>query len=300
MVASQLALIVVLTLAGSSFSLAAPLESSVAAVTQAWIPPPAPVHPEGNAAGPPEIRLAVAGDVGTGGSSEWATAGLMAVADEAADFDALVLLGDNVYPHGDPGRLQKTVFDPFASVLDGHTGLIGVLGNHDVENNNAKGQLAALGMAGRWYSVTIGNTLIVVLDSTLPDSKSQAAFVKEALAGSNATWKIVALHHPPYSAGAHGSNLRTREAFAGVFADYGVDLVLAGHDHDYQRSHPIDGVVYVVSGGAARLRPVGTAAFTAFSASTLHFVTVDIWGDLLVMTAHSASGVVDRVVLQAS
>ena len=84
-----------------------------------------------------------------------------------------------------------------------------------------------------------------------------------------------------------------------MFIEHGVDLVLSGHDHDYQRSVPINGVTYVVSGGAARLRATGQAEFTAFSASALHFVTLDVWSDRLVVTAFSRAGILDRVVLSA-
>jgi hypothetical protein len=51
-----------------------------------------------------------------------------------------------------------------------------------------------------------------------------------------------------------------------------VQLVLAGHDHDYQRSEPIGAVTYVVSGGAAKLRPANRAEFTEVAWSTHHFV----------------------------
>ena len=86
------------------------------------------------------------------------------------------------------------------------------------------------------------------------------------------------MHHPPYSAGLHGSESDVREAWSGLFAQYGVDLALAGHDHDYQRSVPIDGVLYVVTGGGSKTRPTGRDDFTEFSASTLHYLDLQITG----------------------
>ena len=72
-------------------------------------------------------------------------------------------------------------------------------------------------------------------------------------------WTIVVLHHPPYSAGYQGSNDRRRATPSRrSFERYGVQLVLSGHDHDYQRSTPINGVTYVVS-GAARPTPAAPA-----------------------------------------
>lgn len=65
----------------------------------------------------PAVRLAAVGDVGTGDREEHETAQTMASL-PGPPYDALVLLGDNVYPSGDPSRLDATVFGPFADVLD--------------------------------------------------------------------------------------------------------------------------------------------------------------------------------------
>ena len=96
---------------------------------------------------------------------------------------------------------------------------------------------------------------------------------------------VVALHHPPFSAGYQGSDRATRRAFASTFARGGVDLVLSAHDHDYQRSHPIDGVTYIVSGGTARARFTAARAFTAASYRVRHFVEVAVFADRLVVRA---------------
>ena len=76
-----------------------------------------------------------------------------------------------------------------------------------------------------------------------------------------------------------------RDAFAPLFERYGVQLVLSGHDHDYQRSEPINGVTYVVSGAAAGTRRTGEADFTAVSFSWHHFVDIDVFADRLVLRA---------------
>lgn len=64
-------------------------------------------------------------------------------------FDALLLLGDNVYPAGDPAQLDAAVFDPFSATLDAGAQLLPVLGNHDVQDNNGDDQARALGMPAR-------------------------------------------------------------------------------------------------------------------------------------------------------
>ena len=249
------------------------------------------------AAAQPVVRFAVLGDVGTGDATLQATAGLVAEIGASDPFDGLILLGDNVYPNGAPDRLGATVFDPFDPVLRGGARLLPVLGNHDVRDGNGPGQVARLGMPGRWYATDVGGVLFVGLDSTRPEDPGQLRWLEETLAASDADWTVVAMHHPAFSAGFHGSDDDVREAFSSTFERYGVDLVLAGHDHDYQRSVPIGGVTYVVSGAAAKTRPTDTASFTAASASTRHFVELGMWSDRLEVKAISQEGVFDTVVI---
>lgn len=229
---------------------------------------------------PPEVRIAVAGDIGDSGSRLDSTGAAMARIEANDEFDVLLLLGDNVYPSGDPAELPNTVFEPFADVLDGGTDLLAILGNHDESNGDA--QLEALGMPGHWWAEERGDVLLVGLDSNQIDDAEQLAFLEETLSGSTATWKIVAVHHPPYSAGYQGSTQAAREAFSPLFERYGVQLVLSGHDHDYQRSKVINGVTYVVTGAAAGTRRTGKDDFTAESFSWHSYVELGIYPDRLV------------------
>ena len=174
----------------------------------------------------PRLRLAVLGDVGTGEADELAMARHIADLGAADNFDALVLLGDNVYPDGNPDRLDATVFGPFRPVLEAGAALLPVLGNHDA--GFAAGQVAALGMRGRWYARTMGDTLFLGLDSTQAENPAQLLWLERTLAASSADWIIAAMHHPAFSAGVDGSDEDTREAFVPLFERYGVDLVLAG------------------------------------------------------------------------
>ncbi len=247
----------------------------------------------------PEVHLAVAGDVGTGTAAERRTATAMARLTPGDPYDALLLLGDNVYPAGDPHRVRSTVFQPFRPVLSQGTRLLPVLGNHDVEHGHGNAEAAALRMPGRWYATTIGDVLIVALDSTRADDGAQRAFLEHALRSSSARWKLVELHFPLYSAGFHGSNMASRRAFEPLFRRFGVQLVLSGHDHDYQRSRPQGGVTYIVSGGAATLRRTGRASFTAVSWSTHHFLDIGVWHDRLSVRAVDQDGrMIDHVTLR--
>jgi hypothetical protein len=229
----------------------------------------------------PELHVAVAGDIGDSGNRLSATARAVAEIGRDDPYGVLLLLGDNVYPSGDPKHLPATVFQPFADVL-GSAQLLAILGNHDVMQHHGNAQMKALGMPGRWWSKRIDDTLLVGLDSNEPHNPAQRSFLKRTLATSDARWKIVALHHPPYSAGYQGSSTDARDAFSPIFEKYGVQLVLSGHDHDYQRSKPIAGVTYVVSGAAAGTRRTGTADFTAASFSWHHFVDLAIFPDRIV------------------
>ncbi|HEX6425340.1 MAG TPA: metallophosphoesterase [Acidimicrobiales bacterium] len=244
--------------------------------TAAWAP-----LPDGEA---PDLHLAVVGDVGDGGRRIDATGAAVARLDDRLPVDGLVVVGDNVYPSGNPAGLARTVFEPFAPVLD-HAALYAVLGNHDVKRDNAVGQVAALGMPGRWWAEHLGDVLLVGLDSNVVDDPAQRAWLEETLASATERWRIVVVHHPPYSAGYQGSSTDVRDAFAPLFERYGVQLVLSGHDHDYQRSVPIGGVTYVVTGGASGTRRTGEDDFTAVSFSWHHFTEVAVFPDRIVVRA---------------
>ena len=72
---------------------------------------------------------------------------------------------------------------------------------------------------------------------------------------------------------------------------YGVQLVLAGHDHDYERMKPQNGVAYVVTGGGGiGTRSVGTSSFTDFAEDVIHFAYVEVGVDELVLHAIDATG----------
>jgi hypothetical protein len=238
----------------------------------------------------PWLRVALVGDVGDGGVREHETARAVEAQSEVDPYDILMLLGDNVYPAGDPARLRATVFEPFGPLLDTGTELFAILGNHDVMSDTGDVQLAELGMPGRWYAVERGELLGIALDSTRPDDPDQLAWLEETLAASDATWKLVALHHPPYSSGFHGSNQDVRDAFVPLFERYGVQVVFSGHEHDYQRTDPIDGVTYIVSGAASEARRTGIEDFTAVAWSTHHFVDLNVFDDHLLIRAIDQDG----------
>ena len=124
--------------------------------------------------------------------------------DDAQPLDALVVLGDNVYPSGDPARLDATVFRPFAAVLD-HLPLYAILGNHDVMRTtpSPRSRRWACRAAGGPRHLP-GDVLLVGLDSTLIGDPDQHAWLEQTLASATERWRLVAVHHPAYSAGYQG------------------------------------------------------------------------------------------------
>ncbi|OUM39557.1 metallophosphoesterase family protein [Arthrobacter sedimenti] len=240
----------------------------------------------------PIVRLAIAGDTGTGGAAEQATADRMLAESREDPYDALVLLGDLVYEDGDAELTGRVVSEPFAAITDRGAELLPVLGNHDYRSGEEQQILERLGHRDPWYTKQVGPLRVVVLDSNRVGDEEQTTWLRTALAEPQppGTWTVVAMHHPAYSAGRHGSDRAVREAWSPLFATAGVPLVLAGHDHDYQRSTPQDGVTYVVSGAGAKLNPTGSRDFTAVSSSTLHYVDLLVYEDRLVGRAIDQSG----------
>lgn len=244
------------------------------------------------------LRLAVAGDVGHPSPELDRTVAVMAEEHGRRPFDALVLLGDNVYPDGDPARVGEAVLAPFSPVLARGVDLIAVLGNHDVQRGEGDEVARLLGMPARWYERRFGPIQLVALDSTLHDDSHQRDWLERTLAVSDCAFRIVALHHPPYSAGWHGSAKTVRRRFEPAFRRHRVDLVLAGHEHDYQRSKPIGDTVYVVSGAATHLRATGRRWFTAAAHARHHFL--DVWlvdDEVIVQSVGHDRQLFDRVVL---
>lgn len=244
-------------------------------------------------ADPPLARIAVAGDTGTGGASERATAEQMTRrANRNGPYDALLLLGDLVYEDGDAELVDEAVTQPFADLLNNGTTLVPVLGNHDYRSDEQADIMAALGHERSWYVQRIGPVRIIVLDTERTEDPQQTQWLRKTLATrvEPGTWTIVATHRPAYSAGQHGSDENVQAQWAPLFAEYHVPLVISGHDHDYQRSKPIDGVTYLVSGAGAKARPTGHADFTAVSASTLHYLDILVYKQRILVRAIDQSG----------
>jgi phosphodiesterase/alkaline phosphatase D-like protein len=105
------------------------------------------------------------------------------------------------------------------------------------------------GGAEKYYSFTYGNVFVACLDFEQLYSGEQKSWLIKQLKATNADFKIVAVHVPFYSSSKREPNTGIRSIYVPVLKKYGVQLVLHGHDHFYERSVDSNGIQYVVTGG---------------------------------------------------
>jgi hypothetical protein len=218
-------------------------------------PGPLPTFPAGAT-----VLLAV-GDVGTCHDTNDE-----AVAKLATQLPgAIALLGDIVYPDGGLSDYENC-FDPAWGPLRAR--IHPAQGNHDFESADVSGYYDYFGAAAGtqdqgWYSYELGTWHVIVLNSDCASvggcgqGSPQLAWLKADLHAHPATCTLAYWHHPRYSSGEHGNGAQT-EPFWQALAAAGADLVLSGHDHDYERLGPVDGIrSFVVGTGGHSLIAFG-------------------------------------------
>lgn len=180
-------------------------------------------------------------------------------------LDCMLLLGDAAYNAGTDIEHQAALFDMYPSVLRRAT-LWTTRGNHDVlysGGNNDYYDFFTLPRQGQcggepsltesYYSLDWGNTHFICLDSegsSRVPSGAMLTWLSNDLAQNSRDWTVCFFHHPPYTKGSHDSDIPTdsggrmiemRQYSLPILDAYGVDLVLSGHSHGYERSFMIDG-----------------------------------------------------------
>lgn len=239
------------------------------------------------------LRFVVFGDSGDGSAEQYSVRDQMLT----VPFDFMLHTGDVAYDDGSAGELESAFFNVYANLL-AEFPIYPIAGNHDhaTEDGLPFRQAFMLPENGApdgtetWYSFDWGDVHFVGLD-TEKTGPSQAAWLDRDLASTDRPWKIVFAHKPPFSSGYHGSDAPFRSYFVPVMNKHGVQLVLNGHDHDYERTKPIAGTTYVVTGGGGRsTRPVGASDFTAFSDDVLHFTEVEVGQNDLIVHAIDGTG----------
>lgn len=274
---------------------------------------------------PDAVRVAFVADVGPSSSGR---AILRAIA--AEDPDLVIVGGDLAYAHGD-ARVWDAWLDE-ASAFARDRPFMVVPGNHehrcaredhslypcDVERVAYVERFVMPGNE-RYYTIDWGPVRFVGLDTEAysepvfwdeTDPDAQGHFAREALAARPDAWVVPFFHRAPWTSGEHhGSDTAVRDALAPLFDATDVPLVLAGHEHLYERTHPLrggaradDGVVYVTAGGGgAELYAFADARpeWSAFRAAEHSFVILDATPTRLAVRALRADGsVLDAFTLE--
>lgn len=187
----------------------------------------------------------------------------------ASDADAVVLtLGDNTYPVGLLSEFTDC-YEPTWGQFKART--FPAPGNHEYYTPHAVGYYQYFGKAAGpdrrgYYSFKLGKWHVLSLNSYLKPEEHQAqlAWLRTELEQHKAHCTLAYWHHPRFSSGGHGSDLRMDEAWK-MLANAGAELVLASHDHDYERFAPQNaegerdterGIrQFVVGTGGAKLTP---------------------------------------------
>lgn len=264
------------------------------------------------------LTFFVIGDYGNAGNEQYRVAQAMRMeAERAGPVRFILTVGDNIYGNvSSDQQWDRKFFQPYRALLRGIP-FYATPGNHDGDENQQASNLdfyrdnflmppKVVEGTHTVYSFRFGNLAeFFALDSTknipnglAPKGKEnydkdqpQSKWLRTALAGSSARWKIPYFHHPIYSAGPeHFLNRGVGDGrglahWADMFRDNKVAVVFNGHEHNLQYTNPneTDGVRYVVSGAGGKLRRgIDPAMRSKYKiegwADSVHFLRVSING----------------------
>ena len=287
-------------------SAASPSGPSAAAIPSAAGSPATQATPDGSAQ-PSPAGPGASGSSGAASGAPTAVDPVILAAGDIADCDTpddeatadllddlpgtILTLGDTVYPSATEATFAQC-FDP--SWGRHRDRIRPAAGNHDWDTGDLGAYLAYFGDAAvgedgdPWYALEVGTWQVIVLasdcgrvDGCGPGSK-QGRWLAETLARSDAECTLAAFHHPRFSSGEHGPTEAVAPFWEQLHAA-GVDVVLNGHEHDYERFAPQDpegredrqgGIrQFIVGTGGVALRPFDrVAANSELRASIAHGV----------------------------
>ncbi|VXD22146.1 conserved exported hypothetical protein [Planktothrix serta PCC 8927] len=237
----------------------------------------------------PLFRFVTIGDAGTGEKGQYDVANAMFRYHQNHPFQVVTLLGDNIYINGEIEKINQVFEKPYQPLLQQGVKFYACLGNHDIRTENGDRQVTypLFNMKGRYYTFQYNPVQFFVLDANEnADWEKQMPWLENQLQHSQSAWKIVYSHYPIYSSGVYGVNPELMNRLTPLFKKYGVQLYMNGHEHDYERTKPIDETTYLTSGnGGAAIRPVGSSEWTATAASILGFTAIEIYPDRMVIQA---------------
>ncbi|MFL5778912.1 MAG: metallophosphoesterase family protein [Chloroflexota bacterium] len=206
------------------------------------------------------VTLAGAGDIATCQSdADEATAKLLDGI-EGTVFAA----GDNAYENGSISDYERCYAPTWGRFKDR---TLPAIGNHERQTAGAAGYFAYFGpRAGGnngWYAVDVGSWRVIVLESDCRDVggcdrlSRQGRWLADELGGHPARCTLAIWHHPRFSSGEHGDDPQVG-GFWSILEDAGAELVINGHDHDYERFAPQDSSGHADADHGIREFVVGT------------------------------------------
>jgi len=206
--------------------------------------------------------------------------------------DFIISMGDLVEDGGTYAEWGDFYFS-VADVTIDHVPLVSTLGDH--EGDGDEGELFRHFLRTdqptdkQWFSFNYGNAHFISLDYRHPDNEEMIRWFKEDIESADAKWNFVYMHRPCYNLGGHRSAWG-RDKWPELFRQYRVDIVFAGHSHQYERFYPVrpvnqpdsHPVTYITTGGAgAGLYDVTQNPYLARAESVNHYVDFEISGDTL-------------------
>jgi hypothetical protein len=157
----------------------------------------------------------------------------------------IAALGDTVYESGTHDEYERCFAPSWGSLKPR---IRPAVGNHEYYTRGAAGYFRYFGSAARWphgyYSYDLGRWHVVVLNTNClhveggcRKDSPQERWLRRDLRAHRTTCTLAYAHHPRFSSGKHG-NLATLRPLWQALYDHGADVVLAGHEHDYERFAP--------------------------------------------------------------
>lgn len=241
----------------------------------------------------PLLRFVAIADTGTGNKGQYAVAQAMNYYSQQNPFSLVLLAGDNIYNDGEMEKIKAVFEKPYQPFLAQNIPFYAVLGNHDIRTNNGDDQVrySLFNMPSRYYTFTKENVQFFALDTNSNAAWSeQLQWLETNLANTDKPWKIVYGHHPLYSSGMHGTDKDLIEKLAPIFEKYRVSLYICGHDHNYERTVPIEKTTYIITGGGCSTRPVERSPWTAYSEAKLSFTAYEVYENRLETKAIGIDG----------